>query len=66
LNSEEDENFEDDEREIINLKKPVFVSRRERDKLSKLQEEHIRLKEENEKNLNRKKFENKMLLLQTI
>ena len=46
--------------------KPVFVRRAEREKLDRKWEEDICLKEEKEKNLERKKIENKMLIIQTI
>jgi len=45
------------------LLKPVFVSRVERERLDRKWEEEIRLKEEKEKNLDRKKLENRMLLI---
>lgn len=51
---------------MIELLKPVFVSREEREKLDKTYEEEIRMKEEKGRNLERKKLETKLLIINSV
>lgn len=62
---------------MIELLKPVFISREEREKLDRkyvievsfnffIKEEEIRMKEEKERNLERKKLETKLLIINSV
>ena len=67
---EEDENiFDEGEEETegkkVELLKPIFVSKKERDVNQEALEEEKRLKREKEKNIERKNIESKMLLIQS-
>ncbi|CAD8180635.1 unnamed protein product [Paramecium octaurelia] len=62
---QEEEEFQEQQKEV-ELLKPVFVSRVQRDQLDKIEEEEIRLKEEKAKNLERMRLENKILILNSV
>ncbi|CAD8199240.1 unnamed protein product [Paramecium pentaurelia] len=66
--NDQDEQEEDnqEQQKEIELLKPVFVSRVQRDQLDKIEEEEIRLKEEKTKNLERMRLENKILILNSV
>ncbi|CAD8110214.1 unnamed protein product [Paramecium sonneborni] len=62
---QEEEELQEQQKQV-ELLKPVFVSRVQRDQLDKIEEEEIRLKEEKAKNLERMRLENKILILNSV